>query len=370
MKILILSCNTGEGHNSAAYAIYEALQEINVECEVMDALRFAGEKSSAIVESSFNSILVHAPTVFGLVYKAGDLYSATKLTSPVYLVNALYAKRLYEYISGNAFDAVICTHLFPMEAMTYIRRKCALNAKCYAVLTDYTCIPFLEETKMDAYLLPHDSVVAECIKSGIPKYRLFVTGLPVAKRFINRMKKPDARNYLVIPANRKMYLIMTGGIGCGNILELCNEILRGEDRDDDTSVYVLAGRNSDLKGSIEKRYKNDDRIQAITFTEKVDIYMSAADVLLSKPGGISSTEASAVNVPLVHTMAIPGCETKNAEFFAAHGMSLYAENAKEAAQYADLLIRDKNRAKEMLAAQREHIDPHGAEYIAELVSRP
>lgn len=367
MKVLILSCNTGEGHNSAALAVYEAMCGIGINCDVVDALRFIGEKPSSIVSSSFNSIVVHAPVVFSLAYKAGDLYSSTKMTSPVYLVNTIYASRLYEYITGHHFDAVVCTHLFPMETLTYVRRKYDLTAKCYAVLTDYTCIPFLEETDMDAYLLPHEDVMAECIKNGISQNRLIVTGLPVAKRFISRMTKTAARNYLIFPADKKMYLIMTGGLGCGNAMEMVATILKG--KRGETAVYVLVGRNSDLKDLIQKKYKKDERVEAVTFTEKVNIYMSAADVLLTKPGGISSTEAAAVNVPLVHAMAIPGCESRNAEFFSKRGMSLYSRSIKQAAEYADLLVGDKERATKMLAAQWEQIDAQGAENIAELVAR-
>jgi len=253
-----------------------------------------------------------------------------------------------------------------MEAVTYIKRKYELKAKCYAVLTDYTCVPFFNETALDAYCLPHQALVAECVKYGMDKSKLYVTGLPVLKRFHERMSKEEARNYLVIPSDKRLYLIMTGGIGCGNVLDLCSEILK--DKGDDTAIYVLAGRNSDLLDRIRKRYGEDERVHAVAFTRKVNVYMSAADVLLSKPGGISSTEAAVMNIPLVHTMAIPGCESKNAEFFSSMGMSYYAENAEDAAKYADILISDIAVSKKMADKQTKIIEPYGADRIAELVN--
>ena len=108
-------------------------------------------------------------------------------------------------------------------------------------------------------------------------------------------------------------------------------------------------------------------VTAIPFTDKVAEYMRAADVLLSKAGGISSSEAAVLGVPLVHTMAIPGVETLNAEFFAAHGMSFFAQNVDEAARFADRLIFDAAAAERMLHAQAAGLAKNGAARIAEAV---
>ena len=365
MKTLILSCSTGEGHNSAARAVQEALTDRNIPCELVDALRFAGEKPSSRVTSSFNSIAVHAPAVFGLAYKAGDLYSSTKLTSPVYLANSMYSENLQEYIKSQDFQCVVCTHLFPMEALTYLKRNSSFSVPCYGVLTDYTCIPFLEETDLDAYFLPHTSVLEECVHAGMPNEKLFVTGLPVAKKFTAPSDRLTARRKLHIPENKKMYLVMSGGIGCGHVQKLCGELLRSQSEDGCT--YILTGHNDRLKEELTHQFEGDPRACIIPFTQNVHLYMSAADVLLSKPGGISSTEAACVRVPLVHTLAIPGCETKNAAFFQQLGMSLFAEHTKKAVQSANMLANDTSMAEKMRTMQRKGIKRDGAAAIADFV---
>lgn len=365
MKVLILSCNTGEGHNSAAYALHEALLGFGEESEVLDTLQFGGERSSAIVTSSFNSIIRKAPSTFGFAYKAGDIFSATGITSPVYFANSLYGKSLLGYVEEGRFDAVICTHLFPMEALTYIRRKYQLGLKCYGVLTDYTCVPFIAETDLDGYFIPHEDLLGECVGKGIPREKIACTGIPVAQKFVRRLQRSEARNHLVIPQDLRMYMIMTGGIGCGQVLDLCGNIL--DCQGDKAAVYALCGRNDQMKEEIEEQYHDDPRVQAVVFTEKVNIYMNATDVLLSKPGGITSTEAAVSNVPLVHAMAIPGCETKNAAFFAKRGMSMNATTLEEAVRFADMLIQDKGRAQKMCEKQRENCDPRSAERIASFV---
>ena len=365
MKILLLSCGTGEGHNSAAHAIAEQLTAKNIAYVLADPVSFGSEKAQKIVSASYNQMIKKIPGAFGAIYKMGDLYSSTKLTSPVYFANSLYADNLKSYLEENGFDAVICTHLFGMEAMTAVYNKTDCRTPCYGVLTDYTCVPFFAETKLSGYFIPHEDLRREMIEKGIPDERIFCTGIPVSQKFSHHTAKAAARNYLVIPHTRKVLLLMSGGIGCGHITELCDEVIR--QMEGDYTAYVLVGRNTDLKEKVEERYKNADNIRAVTFTEKVDLYMNAADVMISKPGGLSSTEAAVANIPLVHMLAFSGCETKNAAFFASHGMSVRAKTAKAAVAAARELIFDREKAEEMCNKQRTGIPADAAEKIVERV---
>ena len=178
------------------------------------------------------------------------------------------------------------------------------------------------------------------------------------------LSKTDARAMLGLPEDKKIYLIMTGGIGCGDAVSLCDSILRVPD--ENSLLCVLPGRNEELRAAIESGYQGRG-VMAVPFTDKVAVYMRAADVLLSKAGGISSSEAAVLGVPLVHTMAIPGVETLNAEFFAAHGMSYFARSTDEAARFADRLIYDTSAAARMLRAQDTCLPKDGAERIAGII---
>lgn len=200
--------------------------------------------------------------------------------------------------------------------------------------------------------------------AGLPAGRLFTTGMPVARKFSSPLSKTDARAMLGLPEDKKIYLIMTGGIGCGDAVSLCDSILRVPD--ENSLLCVLPGRNEELRAAIESGYQGRG-VMAVPFTDKVAVYMRAADVLLSKAGGISSSEAAVLGVPLVHTMAIPGVETLNAEFFAAHGMSYFARSTDEAARFADRLIYDTSAAARMLRAQDTCLPKDGAERIAGII---
>lgn len=367
MKVLLLSCSTGEGHNHCARAVRQQLDRMGVTTDFFDMLHLFGERKPISVEQLLNVISTKAPNLFGWMYRTGEKVSALGFTSPVYLMNTNYGRKLCDLINENGYDAVVCSHLFPMETLTYIRKHWPLKAFCCGILSDYTCIPFLAETELDAYFLPHERVKAECEQAGIPAERLIVTGMPVADSFRSEQTQAEARAALGLPAEAKIYLIMTGGIGCGDALGLCGKLLRVPD--EEMLLCVLAGRNRELLDALDAARRGDRRIRAVPFTDQVSAYMRAADVLLSKAGGISSAEAAVVNAPLVHTMMIPGVETRNARFFSELGMSMTAESFDEAARFADRLVYDGKTAARMRECQRQHMPADGAERIAAYVTR-
>ena len=338
MKILLLSCSTGEGHNHCALAVKEVLDARGHETSFLDMLHMFGAPGPLSFDKILNRISTKAPDVFGVMYHAGAMYSATGVTSPVYMANIRHARQLNAFIRDNCYDAVVCSHLFPMETLTFLRRWERCDVKCYGILSDYTCIPFLAETDLDAYFLPHSEVRELCIQAGMPAEKLIVTGMPVAARFLAPMDKA---------------------------VSLCDAIRRVPD--ENALLCVLPGRNEALRQALEDAYHGQG-VLTVPFTDQVPAYMHAADVLLSKAGGISSSEAAMLGVPLVHTMAIPGVETENAAFFARHGLSFFARNVDEAARFADRLIYDPACAERMLAAQAAWLPRNGAEQIAAAIT--
>lgn len=368
MKILILSCFTGEGHNSAAHALEEALLRSGAECQVTDPVAFAGEKAQHFISGFYNTLIRKKPGAFGALYHAGSLYSSSGAPSPIYWANSRYAQPLYDYIREQGFDAVISTHLYGMEAMTAIRNKLGADVPSYGVMTDYTCVPFFAETVLDGYFVPHRDVAAELERHGIAPEKVFVTGIPVSAAFREHVPQAEARARLGLSGDGKLYLLMSGGVGCENIRGLCDELLRSGGND--FTACVMVGRNQELKRELDGRYAGDGRIRTVSFTREVSLYMNAADAMVSKPGGLSSTEAAVANIPLVHFREIPGCETKNALFFSSRGMSVRAGSEREAVRLLEELAHDGERAERMREAQRRTVNPTAAEDILRQITKP
>lgn len=366
MKAVLLTCSTGQGHNSAAMAVAAALTERGFTCETQDALDFLGENVGEAIEGAFVNIAVKTPRAFGFMYQAGEFISSDRRKSPVYYANALYAENLLRYLVEHEIDAAICPHLFPAEALTYLKRKQKLTTKAFFVSTDYTCIPFLEETDMDAVFLPSAALSPLFTKRGVPEDRQVVSGIPVMEKYRRRTSRDEARKSLDLPLDVPAYLIMTGGDGCGDPIALTRKLIE-RCKGKDMRCIVMVGRNAALGETLTRRYHGDPRVVVVPFTEQVALYMDACDVLLTKPGGISSTEAAVKGIPIIHTAPIPGCETINAQFFAERGMSILASTAELAAANAVRLGDDVLQMNRMREAQRQYMIPGAADRIASFV---
>lgn len=365
MRLLILSCSTGDGHNSAARAVAEEAVRRGITYEIADPVRFQGPRAQRLVTSCYNGMIRRTPKMFGAVYKLGALYDAAGWRSPVYWANSLYTDKLQKYITDNGVDAVVSTHLYGMEAMTALRRHTALRTPSVGVLTDYAVIPFFRETQLDSYCIPAASLAAPLKDRGIAEQRIAVTGIPVSARFSARLPQEEARRRLTLPQGVPVILVMCGGVGCGNVGGLCDALLARAPAD--ARILVLTGRNEAMRRQLAER--GDSRLTAVPFTTEVPLYMNASDALISKPGGLSSTDAATARIPLVHLSSIPGCESENLRFFASHGMSHAARSLQDAAEAALHLATHPEAAAAMREAQARSMPENAAALVLKEVEK-
>ena len=204
--------------------------------------------------------------------------------------------------------------------MSYTVRNWGMPCKGYFVATDYCYTTFVSDTCLDAYFVPHKDIVADYEKEGAQQavYPKRNTRIPENK--IIKTDKRTARERLGLPQDVPILMMMTGSMGFGNVKELTERLLPMMPRD--TAIVALCGTNDELRTELEKKYGGKCRLSATGYTARVSEYMDAADVLISKPGGLSSTEAAVKEIALVHMSPLPGREEENVRFFVKHGLSL------------------------------------------------
>jgi len=373
MKVLVLSCNTGEGHNSSAKALKKCMDAKGIQCDVEDTIGLVSEHVSKGVSDAY--VYSTKSSLFERSYKLGGIVSDINGTfkSPVYMANKLYAKKLYDYIVDNHYDAVVAVHLFPAEALTALKRRAKLSVPTVFVMTDYTCIPFLPETELDKYVIAHQDLTEEYVEKGIPRENIVPIGIPIdEQKFTTRIAKDEARAIAEAEFGWKpsehdgnWYLIMSGSMGFGNLDGLIIELLsRTTDKD---KIICVCGRNVASQEKLAKEFAEDKSFSAVGFTDKVSVLMDASDVLFTKPGGITSTEAAVKNIPLIHTAPIPGLEDFNARFFHYHNMSYSTTDVAQQAAVAVRLCEDASYRTRMLDAQKRNANPRTCEEITELI---
>lgn len=362
-KILLLTCSTGEGHNSAARAVAAELSDRGIPCDVRDVLDFKSKKAGKRASKLYGYAVKRTPRLFGCVYSLGALYDRLRLPSPLYAVNARSASALNAFLGQGGYTGVICMHIFAMETMTAVRRTFGSSLPCYGVITDYTIHPFVKDTNLDGYFVSSENVAEQFFRLGFPKEKIFVTGIPVHPKFRTRLAKREARRTLSLPNEKKIVLVMTGGNGCGKVVRLCARLKKTIP---DAMIAVLTGRNDALRKKLRTRFGESIRVQP--FTPDVPLYLSAADCVISKSGGLSSTEIASIRVPLVHWKAVPGLESANSKYFSARGLSLISKSVRGAAAKTRLLLKESELSERMLAAQMRCIHPYGAKHIADIIT--
>lgn len=372
MKVLILSCNTGGGHNSAAKAIKEIFDERGHGCDISDVLAFGGQKASDLVCDAYIEIVKKAPQLFGKIYEMGNKvgqfnHENGKLRSPVYLINKLYADALEDYIKQNKYDAVVCVHIFAAEAMTNLKKHGRVNIPFYFVATDYYCSPMLEETMPDKIFIAHKDSTFTYLNHGIKAELLEPTGIPVSKKFLTKRDKTQMRKELGFSDNDQIYLLMSGSMGFGDLIDTTKYIF--QNGNENTKVVAVTGHNEKLYQSLEEEFKDDKRLILLGFIDNVCDYFDASDLLLTKPGGLSSTEALAKGIAIIHTAPIPGCETENTQFFTEHHLSLCAQESADAGRLAVMLMNDPFMREQILAAQEHFRCKNSAEQIVDFIEK-
>lgn len=363
MEALILSCGTGGGHNAAGKALEEEWKKRGYQVTFLNPYTLKSERMAKIIDYLYVDIVQKTPLLFGIIYQIGNLYRKLPVKSPVYYINGKMTGPLYRYLEEKKPDVILMPHLYPAEIITQMKAQGYPLPCTLFVGTDYTCIPFTEETDCDYYMIPAADLKKTYIERGMNPEKLYPYGIPVSGSFAARTDRQALRKSLRLRQDRK-YIIVTGGsMGAGN-LKKAVELLHVHYRGTDKKIIVICGNNKKLYRQLKKRYGKTMRI--LLYTDKMADYMKACDLLLSKPGGLSSTEAAVAEIPLIHITPIPGCETLNMQYFQEKGMSVAMPVIEERlCTCCDrLLAEDGERQKER---QRRHISKRAAGKICDFV---
>ena len=213
MEALILSCGTGGGHDAAAEAVREELVMRGNRVVVMNPYDLHSSRMSENINKAYISLVQNIPKAFGIVYCIGEVYRRFPFHSPVYYLNGGMAYAMEAYLKQNHFDVIVLTHLFPAEILTQMKSRGMKIPKTVYIATDYTCIPFTEETNCDVYIIPDKRLKEEFRRKGIPAEKIAPLGIPVRRAFSLWMSREEAREKLCFETNKKYMLVSGGTIG-------------------------------------------------------------------------------------------------------------------------------------------------------------
>ena len=363
-KILILSCGTGGGHNSAAKAIQESLLDRGINADFKEYLEIINPSIKEKVNKLYLKSTKGNGKVFKKVYHLGELYQKTRFKSPIYKLNSISKNKLYRYIKEKEYDYIITTHLFAAQALTAVKQEHEIHFM--AIATDYVCIPFWEETNPDILVIPNEDLKENFINKGVKKEKLLPIGIPVSKCYKLIYDEKDCKKKLGLDENKKYVLILNGSMGFGNVINMVKNLLSEMK---DMNFIISCGNNKKLLGILKDKYKRDDRIVTLSYVSNLNEYMASSEIVLTKPGGLTSTEVATIRKPLIHTMPIPGCENYNANFFCDRKMSIKCDTIQEVVSSTKNLLYNKEVQEELIKNQSKYIDKNACDKICNVIER-
>ncbi len=363
MEALILSCGTGGGHNAAARALVETMEARGHRALFLDPFSLVEGRLADRVSGAYVHLVQKSPNAFGIVYRLGGAYERLPVSSPVYWANGKMASRVEAYLQAHPVDVIVYTHLFPGMILAHLRKRGVRLPPAVYVDTDYTCVPFTIETDSDYYVVPSPDLCQAFVDKGISAERLLPLGIPVSPSFQSGMTKAAAREALGLSQSRRCLLLSGGSIGAGAMESALATLSPWLEEAPRTEVFVLCGSNRPLYDRLRQTYAGRAQVHILEQTDRMACFMRACDLFLTKPGGLSSTEAAVSGVPMVHLTPIPGCETENSRFFAQRGMALPVDDVRTQLIPAVWQLLDPARQAEMRRCQHTYLPPRAAENI-------
>ena len=350
MKCLIMSIKAGFGHHSTGQAVMDYLSNNGYECEMLDTFEYINQRLGESISEGYLFSTKYFPEVYGKAYtkldKHDESYDKHLLIS---ILSKLVTRKIKDYIKEFEPDVVIGTHSIACLLMTYLKESGDITCPTFGIVTDFTVHPFWESTDIDYYVTPNSLLNNQMNKKGIPTHKILPYGIPIKQSFSQKIPKDTARKQLGI-GDKFTILIMMGSMGFGNITKCLKSI---DALDFNFQILVVCGNNEKAKKEIDENRWNKN-VYSFGFVTNIDVLMDASDCIITKPGGLTTSEALAKKLPSILMNPIPGQEDRNIEFLVNSGAAIMSTDTFPVDEALYELMNNEWRL-ELLKRSVEHI---------------
>lgn len=357
-KALILTASFGGGHNKAANNIREKLELRGFDVEEIDLLKEISEKLDSLLVGGYLGIVTKTPEIYGLIYKGTNLtQSQNVLSKPI--LNIL-SNKILPILEEKRPNVVIGTHVFAIGIMEHIKQKKYYNVPFISVITDYITHKMYFSDYVDYYIVASEFTKSRMIDDGIKQDRICAFGIPISDNFKERhYEKKDGFNILTI----------FGTLGMNDFSEYIMPIL---DIANDIKLTMVCGKNEELKEKLEKKYSlfiDENRLEIFGYTNEIARLMEENQILITKPGGLTVTEAIVKNIPLIIPFFIPGHEEENKNFIVEEEIGVYANGIDAVVKEIKKFYKNRRKIEYMASNMEDIAKGFSVDKIVELVEK-
>ncbi len=370
MKILILSLTFGGGHNSAANAMKEYFTAADAACETLDTFGYVSPTIADSINKGHLFVSGHMGRAFGIGYHSAEKRRPIQIAqmTPAQIMSMPLARDILTYISQSKPDAILFTHCFAGIVLHLLKKEGKITVPTVGIVTDFAFHPYWEDcTANDYVVIPSPDLRFQGRRKGFSDGQMLPLGIPISPRFGESMAKAAARERLGLAPNGPTVLLMGGSMGHGKMADsvaALDALPLGED----FQIIVVCGANKKMLSDMEK-LETKHRVLKLGFANNVDVLMDASDVIVTKPGGLTTSEALAKRLPMIIVNPIPGQESRNAEFLLNSGTALATNDLCGADELVYRLLTNPTRREAMQKCIDALRCPQSTRNICEFVLR-
>ena len=365
-RVLILSASAGAGHVRAAQALDRAFADAGAAREVhhVDTLQYTNKVFRTLYSKAYIELVDRAPDVLGWLYDWLDTPWEKERRRLAW--DKLNTRPFVRMIEKHRPDLVLCTHFLPAEIISWLKAKGRLACPQAIVVTDFDVHAMWLCHHFEHYFVAIDETREHLVRLGIPREKVTVSGIPIDPVFAVSKPKDAMRRKLGLRPDRTVVLLSAGGFGVGSLEHAVTSLLELRHP---AQVVVVCGRNEELRRRLDAlaadRSGGSNALAVVGYTTEMDEYMSAADVFVGKPGGLTTSEALAKALLLVIVNPIPGQEERNSDHLLEQGAAIRCNNLPVLAYKIDELLDDPARATSMRERARRLARPDAARDIVQ-----
>jgi processive 1,2-diacylglycerol beta-glucosyltransferase len=351
MRVLIATITAGGGHLAAAAALDEAWREFRSgdTVERIDLLKFFSPLHRKIHADGYVQLVERAPEIWGMVFKSTDNPKAARRLNRLKRVFPSNSRLRFErHVKKFKPDIVLCTHYLPVELLGHMRKKRGgVQPMTVSVVTDFEAHAFWMDSCVDLYCVAAEETRMRLIARGAPPESVIATGIPISNRFSAKTDVKAVRKTLGLRDDLPVLLVLSGGFGMGPVAEILFAL---DQVTEAFQVLVVTGRNEELRrelAALDRKHPT----HVLGFASNMHELMAVADLIITKPGGLTTSEALALGKPLFILNPIPGQEAANSDFLLERGAAAKVNRVEDLPYRIGKLIGSKKLADMARAAK-------------------
>ena len=383
MKILIFYASYGGGHLNAAKSINDYIinNYPNNDVELIDCMKYVNKTIEKLTTAAYREMAKKAPWAWGKIYSDSQKGPLAHLSSRS---NKIMAIKLLRLLREKQPDVIISTHPFGSQMCSYLKRKNKITAKIATIMTDFSPHDqwLVGHEFTDYFFVANDKMKNYLISKGITENKISVTGIPISNRFLKTYNKKEILDTYNLSEDKFTVLFFGGGefgLGKTKTAEIFESFVQ-ESLKEKIQIIAIAGKNPKMKASFKEivsKYSVNtnttnttditNNVKILEFTNQVPELMSISDLVVTKPGGLTTSESLASHLPMLIINPIPGQEEENAEFLEDKGIAIWLSKNDDSKIIIENLLADNQKLNLMKENTKLLARPHSTETICKMI---